>query len=150
MGLNAIILKRKNVPAGSMKVRFDGGAELGGTTTIPFGMEAIVVVSAGDDAATFSNTITGTGDFTLVPAASQATSYMDGFISSSKWQVLAENRMLSSMTSIEGYMLGGSQTDQVKCTTVGYSYDPATDEATCQFHFKRGNTSAKYVSAKFR
>ena len=37
MGLNTIILKRKNTPAGVMKVRFDGGASLGGTTTIPFG-----------------------------------------------------------------------------------------------------------------
>ena len=47
-------------------------------------------------------------------------------------------------------MLGGSQTEQVKCTVVGYSYDPATDTATCQFHMKRSSTSAKYVAAKFR
>ncbi|MBR3222772.1 MAG: hypothetical protein IKF72_11165 [Kiritimatiellae bacterium] len=151
MGLNTIILKRKSAVGGPMKVRFDGGAELGGTTTIPFGMEAIVAVAGGDDASTFSNTITGTGDFTLVPSATPATStaYMDGFISTS-WQVFASNCVLSDMTPTEGYMLGGSQTDQVKCTVVGYSYDPVTDTATCQFHWKRGDTSAKYVAAKFR
>ena len=151
MGLNTIILKRKSAVGGPMKVRFDGGAELGGTTTIPFGMEAIVAVSDGDNASTFSNTITGTGDFTLVPAASSATStaYMDGFISMS-WQVFASNRVLSAMTPIEGYMLGGSQTDQRICTVVGYSYDPVTDTATCQFHMKRNDYSSKYVAAKFR
>ena len=151
MGLNTVILKRKSAVGGSMKVRFDGGAELGGTTTIPFGMEAIVAVSNGDGAGTFANTITGTGDFTLVPRASSATpsAYMDGFISMS-WQVFAANCVLSSMTPTEGYMLGGSQTDQVKCTVVGYRYDPTNDTATCQFHWKRGATSAKYVAAKFR
>lgn len=151
MGLNTVILKRKNTVGGPMKVRFEGGAALGGTTTIPFGMEAIVAVADGDNASTFSNAITGTGDFTLVPAASSATAtaYMDGFISMS-WQVFASNRLLSSMTPTEGYMLGGSQTEQVKCTVVGYSYDPATDTATCQFHMRRNATSAKYVAAKFR
>ncbi len=151
MGLNTVILKRKSAVGGPMKVRFDGGAELGGTTTIPFGMEAIVAVSDGDNASTFSNTITGTGDFTLVPAASSATStaYMDGFISMS-WQVFAANRILSSMTPVEGYMLGANQTDEVKCTVVGYRYDPVTDTATCQFHMRRNATSAKYVAAKFR
>ena len=151
MGLNTVILKRKSAVGGPMKVRFDGGAELGGTTTIPFGMEAIVAVSDGDGAGTFANTITGTGDFTLVPRASSATSsaYMDGFISMS-WQVFAANCVLSSMTPTEGYMLGGSQTSQQKCTVVGYRYDPTNDTATCQFHMKRSNTSAKYVAAKFR
>ena len=150
MGLNTIILKRKSAVGGPMKVRFDGGAELGGTTTIPFGMEAIVAVADDDNASTFSNTITGTGDFTLVPAVpATSTAYMDGFISMS-WQVFASNRVLSAMTPTEGYMLGGSQTDQVKCTVVGYSYDPVTDTATCQFHMKRSATSAKYVAAKFR
>ena len=151
MGLNTVILKRKNAVGGLMKVRFDGGAEFGGTTTIPFGMEAIVAVAGGDDASTVSNTITGTGDFTLVPSASPATftAYMDGFISTS-WQVFAANRILSAMTPTEGYILGGSQTSQQKCTVVGYHYDPVTDTATCQFHMKRSATSAKYVAAKFR
>ena len=151
MGLNTVILKRKSAVGGPMKVRFDGGAELGGTTTIPFGMEAIVAVAGGDDAATFSNTITGTGDFTLVPSASPATptAYMDGFISMS-WQVFAANCVLSSMTPTEGFMLGASQTTETKCTVVGYRYDPTNDTATCQFHMKRNDYSSKYVAAKFR
>ena len=160
MGLNTIILKRKNTPAGDMKVRFDGGASLGGTTTIPFGMEAIVAVIGGSDASTFSNTITGTGDFTLVPStATVTTPEFTGFISSSKWQVLAYNRLLSSMTSIEGYMQGGGHnagTTPSKCGTFHYHYDATEDTATCQFQFKRseppsadGHTT-KFVVAKLR
>ena len=154
MGLNTIILKRKGVTAGPMKVRFDGGASLGGTTTIPFGMEAVVAVVGGSDASTFSNTITGTGGFTLVPSTATATTpEMESFISSSTWKVLAYNRLLSSMTSIQGYMQGGSHnagTTPSLCTTVGYQYDATEDTATCQFHFKRSETSSKYVAAKFR
>jgi len=154
MGLNTIILKRKNTPAGAMKVRFDGGASLGGTTTIPFGMEAIVAVVGGSDASTFSNTITGTGDFTLVPSTVTATTpEMEGFISSSTWKVIAYNRLLSSMTSIQGYMQGGSHNaggTPSLCTTVGYQYNATDDTATCQFHYKRSATSSKYVAAKFR
>jgi len=156
MGLNTIILKRKGVAAGPMKVRFDGGASLGGTTTIPFGMETIVAVVGGGDASTFSNTITGTGDFTLVPSTATATTpEMESFISSSKWKVLAYNRLLSSMTGIEGYIQGaghnaGNLQSSDKCTTVGYQYDATEDTATCQFHYKRSSTSSKYVAAKFR
>ena len=160
MGLNTIILKRKNKPAGPMKVRFDGGASLGGTTTIPFGMEAIVAVIGGSDASTFSNTITGTGDFTLVPSTATATTpEFTGFISSSKWQVLAYNRLLSSMTSIEGYMQGGGHNaggTPSKCGTFHYHYNATEDTATCQFQFKRseppsadGHTT-KFVVAKLR
>lgn len=153
MGLNTVILKRKNAVGGPMKVRFDGGAELGGTTTIPFGMEAIVAVADGDGAGTFSNTITGTGDFTLVPAAPSSDTvavYMgDDFISTS-WQVLAQNRLLSSLTSLEGYMHGASHTTCDKCEKVFYHYDPTNDTATCQFQKYRNATSSKYVVAKLR
>ena len=153
MGLNTVILKRKSAVGGPMKVRFDGGAEIGGTTTIPFGMEAIVAVDWLSSSAELSNTFTGTGDITLVPMSTPAgTNYMDGLISTS-WQVLAENRSLSSMTNIVGYLQGSSHnagSSPSICTTVGYRYDPANDTATCQFHYKRSNTSAKYVAAKFR
>ena len=153
MGLNTVILKRKNAVGGPMKVRFDGGAELGGTTTIPFGMEAIVAVADGDGAGTFSNTITGTGDFTLVPAAPSSDTvavYMgDDFISTS-WKVLAQNRLLSSLASIEGYMHGASHTTCDKCEKVFYHYDPTNDTATCQFQKYRNATSSKYVVAKLR
>lgn len=153
MGLNTIILKRKGVAGGAMKVCFDGGASLGGTTTIPFGVEAVVAVAGGDDASTFSNTITGTGDFTLVPrvpSSDTADVYMgDDFISTS-WQVLATNRLLSSLTSLEGYMQGGSHTDLTKCEKVFYHYNPTNDTATCQFQKYRNATSTKYVVAKLR
>jgi hypothetical protein len=153
MGLNTVILKRKNAVGGPMKVRFDGGAELGGTTTIPFGMEAVVAVADGEGAGTFSNTITGTGDFTLVPAAPSSDTvavYMgDDFISTS-WQVLAQNRLLSSLTSLEGYMHGASHTTCDKCEKVFYHYDPTNDTATCQFQKYRNATSSKYVVAKLR
>ena len=153
MGLNTIILKRKGAVGGSMKVRFDGGASLGGTTTIPFGMETIVAVVGGGDASTFSNTITGTGDFTLVPSTVTATTpERESFITTS-WTVLAYNRLLSSMTGIVGYMQGSGHNpsgNPSECTTVAYNYDPVNDEATCQFHYKRSSTSSKYVAAKFR
>ncbi len=153
MGLNTVILKRKSAVGGPMKVRFDGGAELGGTTTIPFGMEAIVAVADGDDASTFSNTITGTGDFTLVPLAPSSDTvavYMgDDFISTS-WKVLARNRLLSSLTSLEGYLQGKSHTTCDKCEKVFYHYDPTNDTATCQFQKYRNSTSSKYVVAKLR
>ena len=153
IGLNTIILKRKGVAVGPMKVRFEGGASLGGTTTIPFGMEAIVSVVGGSDASTFSNTITGTGDFTLAPSTDTVTTpEREGFVPTS-WTVLAYNRLLSSMTSIEGYMQGPSHNASSSpslCTTVAYRYDPVNDEATCQFHLKRSGTSSKYVAVKFR
>ncbi len=154
MGLNTIILKRKNKVGGPMKVRFDGGASLGGTTTIPFGMEALVAVVGGGDASTFSNTITGTGDFTLLPSTATATTpEMESFISSSTWKVLAYNRLLSSMTSIEGYLQGGSHNaggTPSKCGKVFYHYNPTSDTATCQFQLYRNATSTKYVVAQFR
>lgn len=153
MGLNKIILKRKNAVGGAMKVRFDGGAALGGTTTIPFGIEAVVAVVGGSDASTFSKTITGDGDFTLAPSTdTETTPEREGFVPTS-WTTLAANRLLSSMTGIVGYMQGPSHnasSSPTLCTTVAYRYDPVNDEATCQFHLKRSETSSKYVAVKFR
>ena len=153
MGLNKIILKRKGAVGGAMKVRFDGGAVLGGTTTIPFGIEAVVAVVGGSDASTFSKTITGDGDFTLAPSTdTETTPEREGFVPTS-WTTLAANRLLSSMTGIVGYMQGPSHnasSSPTLCTTVAYQYDPVNDEATCQFHLKRSGTSSKYVAVKFR
>lgn len=163
MGLNRIIFRRKGAVGGPMKVRFDGGVALGGTTTVPFGMEAVVGVDGGSGPTTVSGTITGAGDVTFVPMATTAPAgtgrYIDGFITSTNWVVLAENRSLAAMTSVEGYMQGGSHTDVSKCTTYFYRFNPADNTATCQFHFRRTNptnppnpagATTKYVVAKFR
>ena len=168
MGLNRIVLRRKGKVGGPMKVRFDGGVALGGTTTIPFGMEAVVAASEGDGTVDISQTINGEGDLTFVPmpatTAFTGTTYMDGFISTS-WKVLAKNRSLATMTNIEGYMQGAGHnagdsstpsTTPSKCGTFFYRYNSADDTATCQFQYKRTDASSsegpttKYVVAKFR
>lgn len=154
MGLNTVVLKRKNAVGGPMKVRFDGGAELGGTTTIPFGMEAVIGVDGGYGQTTLSQTITGTGDLTFVPMATTAPAgtgnTIDGFITSTNWVVLAENRSLAAMTSVEGYMQGGSHTDLTKCNTYFFRYNPDDNTATCQFQFRRTADTQKYNVAQFR
>ena len=154
MGLNRIIFKRKNAVGGPMKVRFDGGVALGGTTTIPFGMEAVVGVDGGYGPETVSQTITGAGDLTFVPMVTTAPAGtgndIDGFITSTNWVVLAENRSLAAMTSVEGYMQGGSHTDLTKCNTYFLRYNPTNNTATCQFQYKRTTTTTKYVVAEFR
>lgn len=153
MGLNTVILKRKSAVGGPMKVRFDGGAELGGTTTIPFGMEAVIGVD-GYGQTTLSQTITGTGDLTFVPMATTAPAgtgnTIEGFITSTNWVVLAENRSLAAMTSVEGYMQGGSHTDLTKCNTYFLRYNPDDNTATCQFQFRRTADTQKYNVAQFR
>ena len=155
MGLNRLVLKRKGVAGGPMKVRFDGGVTLGGTTTIPYGMEAVVAVDW-HGSTSISNTIDGEGDLTFVPMTimdSAGTAYMDGFIYQSEWRTLAENRSLASMTNIVGYMQGGShnagQTPSL-CQTYFLRYNAADDTATCQFQFQRYPDGIKYVQAQFR
>ena len=155
MGLNRIILKRKSAVGGLMKVRFDGGVALGGTTTIPFGMEAVVAVDS-YGSTTVSNTINGEGDLTFVPLAATftpGTAYMDGFINTTNWQVLAENRSLATMTNIVGYMQGGGHNagqSPSLCKTYHLRYNVDNGMVTCQFQFQRSPDGIKYVQAKFR
>ena len=47
-------------------------------------------------------------------------------------------------------MQGGSHTDLTKCGKVFYHYNPTNDTATCQFQYKRNDTSTKYVVADLR
>ena len=155
MGLNRIILKRKSVVGGPMKVRFDGGVTLGGTTTVPYGMEAVVAVDS-YGSTTVSNTINGEGDLTFVPLATTftpGTAYMDGFIYQSEWRTLAENRSLATMTNIVGYIQGGGhnagQTPSL-CKTYHLRYNTDDGTVTCQFQFQRSPDGIKYVQAKFR
>ena len=155
MGLNRIILKRKSAIGGPMKLRFDGGVALGGTTTIPFGMEAVIGVDGGYGPTTLSQTITGAGDLTFVPMSTVAPTgtgnYIDGFITSTNWVVLAENRSLAAMTSVEGYMQGGSHTGATKCNTYDFlHYNPVDNTATCQFQYRRTADTQKYNVAQFR
>ena len=163
MGLNRIILKRKDVAGGPMKVRFDGGVALGGTTTIPFGMEAVVAVDSYGTTA-ISKTINGAGDLSFVPmevaGGTSEEVYQEGFISTN-WQVLAENRSLATMTNIVGYMQGGSHNAGQApslCTTYFLKYDAVEKTMSCQFQYQRYETrngvyqpwGVKYVKALFR
>ena len=155
MGLNRIILKRKSVVGGPMKVRFDGGVTLGGTTTIPYGLEAVVAVDS-YGSTTVSKTINGEGDLTFVPLATTftpGTAYMDGFINPTNWQVLAENRSLATMTNIVGYIQGGGHNAAQSpslCRTYHLRYNTDDGTVTCQFQFQRSPDGIKYVQAKFR
>ena len=155
MGLNRIILKRKSAVGGPMHVRFDGGVTLGGTTTIPFGMEAVVAADS-YGSTTLSTTINGEGDLTFVPLAATftpGTAYMDGFINTTNWQVLAANRSLATMTNIVGYIQGGGHNagqSPSLCKTYHLRYNVDDGTVTCQFQFQRSPDGIKYVQAKFR
>ena len=150
MGLNKIILKRKAVAGGTMHVRFDGGASLGGTTTIPFGMEAVLAVSDGIDSATVSSAIEGDGDFKIEPMALGSTSsyYREDFLPTS-WTVLVTNRLLSAVTTMSGEMQGGSQTTTQPARWCHYKFDSAANTAKCQFQFWNG-TGIKTVKVDLR
>ncbi|MBQ3288331.1 MAG: hypothetical protein IJH50_02840 [Kiritimatiellae bacterium] len=153
MGLNKIILRRKNSPAGAMQVRFDGGATLGGTTTIPFGMEAVLSVGNGSDSSVLSQPIEGDGDFRIKPidvgsATSYREDYREDFITTS-WSLLVQNRLLASVTSMSAEMNGSSQPTSVAARWCHYKYDPATDMAKCQFQFWNG-TGIKVVKVELR
>ena len=161
LGITKIIARRKGKGNGTVVIRFDGGASFGGTATIDAGVEAVVAVSEGDGAVTLANGVAGDGDirFVSMPAISAYTesTYLDGFISSTNWIVIGENRSLATLTSITGYMLGGSHNGNISspslCGTFFYRYDPATDTATVQFQYKRTVSpthTTKYVQAKLR
>ncbi|MBQ6340049.1 MAG: hypothetical protein IJI36_12990 [Kiritimatiellae bacterium] len=164
LGITKIIARRKGKGNGTAVIRFDGGASFGGTATIDAGVEAVIAVSEGDGAVTLANGVAGDGDirFVSMPAISAYTgsTYLDGFISSTNWIVIGENRSLATLTSITGYMLGGSHNGNISspslCGTFFYRYDPATDTATVQFQFRRTYVphdsidTTKYVQAKLR
>ena len=160
LGVTKIIARRKGAGDGTAVIRFDGGASFGGTATIDAGVEAVVAVSEGDGAVTLANGVAGDGDirFVSMPATSAYTgsTYLDGFISSTNWIVIGENRSLATLTGITGKMLGGSHNGNTSspssCGTFFYRYDAATDTATVQFQYKRtvNPPTTKYVQAKLR
>ena len=150
LGLSKIILKRKAVAGGKMNVRFDGGASLGGTTTIPYGMEVVLAVSSDVDSATISSAIKGDGDLKIMPIAGGGTTshYSEDFLQTS-WQVLVPNRQLASVTEMSGEMLGASQTVSVPARWCHYSYVPDANTAKCQFQYWNG-AGIKTVKAELR
>ena len=161
LGVTKIIARRKGAGTGKAFVRFEGGATFGGTTTIAAGMETVLAVSEGDGAATLSNDITGDGDLTIVPqpttTAFAGSTYREDFISSTNWIVIATNRSLSTLTTIEGYMQGANHnggttgdTNPSRCGTFFYTPDPATNTATVQFQYKRSPNGVKVVNAMLR
>lgn len=161
LGITKIIARHKGMGDGTAVIRFDGGVSFGGTATIDAGVEAVIAVSEGDGAVTLANGVAGDGDikFVSMPATSayQGSTYLEGFISSTNWIVIGENRSLATLTSITGYMLGGSHNGNTSspssCGTFHYRYDPATDTATVQFQYKRTVSpthTTKYVQAKLR
>ena len=150
LGLSKIILKRKGAVGGAMHVRFDGGASLGGTTTVPYGMEVVLAISNDIDSATISSAIKGDGDLKIMPIAGGGISshYREDFLTTS-WEVLVPNRQLASVTGMTGEMLGGSQTVSVPARWCHYSYLPAANTAKCQFQYWNG-TGVKTVKAELR
>ena len=156
LGVTKVVARRKGAGDGKAFIRFEGGASFGGTTAIAAGVEAVLAVSEGDGAATFSNDITGDGDLTIVPqpttTAFAGSTYREDFISSTNWIVIATNRSLATLTSITGYMQGENHNatgNPSLCGTYGYSYNAVTDTATMQFQFNR-NPGVKVVNATLR
>ena len=156
--LKKIIIRKKGM-AETVWVRFDGGVALGGATSVGAGVEAVIGASEGDGVATLDYPITGDGDVRIATPASTAafsgTAYFEPFINAS-WQVLAENRSLSALTSLSAHMLGGSHNysqyaDVGGTPTDAYyiKYNPATDTATCQFQYWTGS-GLKFVKAQLR
>jgi len=136
-------------------VRFDGGVELGGETSVAVGMEAIVAVPEGDNV--ISGSFTGDGDVRIVPMAPTTAyageSYLEPWITTS-WQVLAKNRSLSALTSLDGMMQGGSHspsstTGGSACSAYWLKPNPADNTVDCQFQLKSGD-NVKVVLAKLQ
>jgi len=155
MKLTKIIIRRKGM-AEKVWVRFDGGATLGGTTSIGVGVEAVLGVAEGDGVAELVHPITGDGDIRIATVTtSGGSSYFEPFINTS-WQVLASNRSLSTLSGLSGHMLGGSHNYSQHASIGGsptdayhIKYNPANDTATCQFQYWTGS-GLKYVKAKLR
>ena len=159
MKLTKIIIRRKGM-AEKVWVRFDGGATLGGTTSIGVGVEAVLAASKGSDAAMLDYPITGDGDFRIVTrtSATDASAYFEPFITTTSWQVLAENCSLSALSSLSGRMLGGSHNYSdyasvggTPCDAYWIKYDPVTDTATCQFQWGKSDyDNVKVVKASLK
>ena len=159
MKLTKIIIRRKGM-AEKVWVRFDGGATLGGTTSIGVGVEAVLAASKGSDAAILDYPITGDGDFRIVTrtSATGASAYFEPFITTTSWQVLAENCSLSALSSLSGRMLGGSHNYSdytsvggTPCDAYWIKYDPVTDTATCQFQWGKSDyANVKVVKASLK
>ena len=154
-GFRKLVVRRKGM-TGCAQIRFDGGATFGGETVIGAGVEAVVAAGDGDGAAVLSHPFTGDGDITVVPRADVSayggSDYLDDFIATNSWKVLAANRSLATMLEITGRMQGkqhNANDTPSRCGTFYYRYDESTDTATCQFQFKR-NPGVKYVKAKLR
>ena len=155
LAFRKLVARRKGM-TGNMQVRFDGGASFGGETTIDAGVEAVIAVSDGDDAATLAHPFRGDGDVTFVPIADKfaygGEVWWDEFIAQGEWKVLAANRSLATLESIIGYMQGKAHNatgNPSRCGTFFYAYDTAAETATCQFQFNR-SAGVKYVKAKLR
>lgn len=154
-GFRKLVVRRKGM-TGLVQVRFDGGAAFGGETAVDAGVEAVVSVADGDGAGLFSRPFTGDGDITIVPRSEASvyggTAFLDDFITTNAWKVLAANRSLATMESLKGYIQGKNHNANdlpSSCGTFYYRYDADTDTATCQFQFNR-NPGVKYVKAKLR
>ena len=140
-------------------VRFDGGAALGGATSVAAGMEVVLAVPEGDNI--ISEAFTGDGDVRIVPMAPTTayacTTYLEPFITKSTWQVIATNRSLSALTRLSGRMLGANH-NYAEYSDVGgtpidayrLTYDATTDTATCQFATDINNENIKYVYVRFQ
>ena len=153
LGLTKFYLALKGM-ATPVQVRFDGGSEFGGETTVGVGVEAVLAVPEGDNKIT--GKFVGDGDVRIVPMAPTTTAgsyYLEPWITTS-WQVIATNRSLSALTALAGMMQGGSHgpgstTGGSACRAYWLKPNPADNTVDCQFQLKSGDNN-KVVLAKLR
>ena len=153
-GLTKIMAAKKGMAA-LANVRFDGGAVLGGETSVAAGMEAVVAVPEGDNVIT--NSFVGDGDVRIVPMAPTTTAgsyYLEPWITKTSWQVIATNRSLSALAELSGKMQGkshasGDEAGGSACNAYHLDYHADTDTMDCQFQLKSSSNN-KVVFAKLR
>lgn len=154
----------RHIDAGESTVRFDGETSFGGQLDVGVGLNAVLAVSDASGTATLSNKIGGEGTFRIESKVAGDKRWhgagivaYDGYLPPNKWEVVAENRSLSTLTNIVGYMHGSAHYSGKE-----YNYEanpPITavrlknrgGEADCQFQFlMKGEDVIKTVKARFR
>ena len=149
--MDQLTIRRKG--ASLATIRFDGGAELNGALTVGVGLKAVLVVFD-DKENSLDHSIGGEGTFRIEAKKSAESKPLitgnvpyDGYLPRT-WTKIIENRSLSSLTNIVGYMHGGSHQPGLAYNN---PYNPQLSAvnfknygqyATCQFQYCSSDTGA--------